>query len=286
MTGMDHDYIATNGLVERYRLGSLPPDEEARFEEHFLGCPECTEQLELARGFQRGLKTMVAEDVARVAVAQAVVQAGLFAWLARRGRLAQWGFALATLLVVFGLGALQSLWSLREAARSEATLAALSDRERALERDAARFQKLYVDSDAHRRELEEKLAQAKTSEAPQGIAASVANLSVALLTAVRGPGEAATTIDLSKAGDLVALAVDPGAGASFETYRVTLTKAGATVFQKSGLKPNALETVMVAFPASFFAPGDYRLRLEGVKADGTAAEIGGYPFRVVGKRRT
>jgi len=283
---MDHDYIAENGLVERYRLGSLPPDEEVRFEEHFLGCPECTEQLELARGFQRGLKTMVAEDVARVAVAQVVVQAGLFAWLARRGRLAQWGLALAVLLVVFGLGALQSLWSLREAARSEATLAALSGRERALERDAARLQKLYVDSDARRRELESKLAQATPPEVPKDVAASVANLSVALLTAVRGPGEPATTIDLAKAGDLVALAVDPGAGASFETYRVTLTRAGATVFQKSGLKPNALEAVMIAFPTSFFAPGDYRLRLEGVKADGTAAEIGGYPFRVVGKRRT
>lgn len=277
---MDHDYIATNGLVERYHQGSLPPDEEFRFEEHFLGCPECTEQLELARGFQRGLKTMVAEDVAQAAV----MQAGLFAWLARRGRLAQWGLALAALLVVFGLGALQSLWSLREAARSEETLAAMSDRERALERDAARIQKLYVDSDARRRELEAKLAQAKTPEAPKGIAASVANLSVALLTAVRGPGEPAATIDLAKAGDLVALAVDPGADARFETYRVTLTRSGATVFQKAGLKPNALETVMIAFPATFFTPGEYRLRLEGVKTDGAAAEIGVYPFRVVGKR--
>ena len=284
MTGMDHDYIADNGLVERYHQGSLPPDEEARFEEHFLGCPECTEQLELARGFQRGLKTMVAEDVAQAAAVQAVVRAGLFAWLARRGRLAQWGLALGALLVVFGLGALHSLWPREEATSLEESLAALLARQTYLERDAARIQKLYVDSDAKRRELESKLAQAQASEAPKGLAATVTNLSVALLTAVRSPGEPAATIDLAKSGDLVALAVDPGAGASFETYRVTLSKAGATVFQKSGLKPNALETVMVAFPVTFFAPGDYRLRLEGVKADGTAAEIGGYPFRVVGKK--
>ena len=45
---MDHAYIESNGLVERYHRGLLPPDEEARFEEHFTGCPECTEQLELA----------------------------------------------------------------------------------------------------------------------------------------------------------------------------------------------------------------------------------------------
>src|SRR5689334_5990764 len=107
-------------------------------------------------------------------------------------------------------------------------------------------------------------------------------LTVALLTAVRGPGEPAATIDLARAGDFVDLAGDPGAGGGFETYRVTLAKAGATVYRQYGLKPNALEAVMITVPSSFFAPGEYRLWLEGVKADGTAAEIGGYPFRVVG----
>ena len=48
-------------------------------EEHFVACPECTEQLELARGFQRGLKSMVAEDAV---IARTAVQLGLFAWLA------------------------------------------------------------------------------------------------------------------------------------------------------------------------------------------------------------
>lgn len=280
---MDHDYIANNGLVERYHQGSLPPDEEARFEEHFVGCPECTEQLELARGFQRGLKTMVAEDVVRAAAAQAVVQAGFFAWLARRGRPAQWGFA-AALLILAALGALPILRFREESASLRQTVAALQERGNAQERNAGDLQKRLAESEAHRGELEAKLAQAKPAEAPRALASSVANLTVALLTAVRGPGEPAATIDLAKTGDLVALAVDPGAGARFETYRVTITRAGATVFQKSGLKPNALEAVMIAFPATFFTPGEYRLRLEGVNADGVAAEIGGYPFRVVGKR--
>ena len=101
---MDHTYIESNGLVERYHQGLLPPDEEARFEEHFVECLACMEQLELARGFQKGLKTMVAEDAAR-----AVVSAGLFAWLARRGRLAQWGAALAVLALA---AALPALWLL------------------------------------------------------------------------------------------------------------------------------------------------------------------------------
>jgi len=267
---MDHAYISDNGLVERYYQGSLPPDEEARFEEHFAGCPECTEQLELARGFQRGLKTMVAEDV---------VQAGFFAWLARRSRMAPWSLA----LVLFVLGVLSVLWFRGESTALRQTVAALKERGVTQEQAAADLQKRLADSEAQRHDLEAKLAQAKVTEPARPLAAA-ANLTVALLTAVRGPGEPPATIDLSKSGDLVALAVDPGADARFETYRVTLTRAGATVFQKSGLKPNALEAVMVTFPTSFFAPGEYRLRLEGVKADGTAAEIGGYPFRVVGKK--
>src|SRR5437763_487408 len=141
---MDHDYITANGLVERYHQGSLPPDEEARFEEHFLGCPECTEQLELARGFQRGLKTMVAEDVAQAAVVQAVVQAGLFAWLARRGRLAQWGVA-AALLVLVVLGVLPVLRLREESASLRQTLAALHERGNAQQQAAADLQKRLVD---------------------------------------------------------------------------------------------------------------------------------------------
>jgi hypothetical protein len=268
---MDHTYIEENGLIERYHQGLLPPEEEARFEEHFVACPQCTEQLELARGFQRGVKSMVAEDAARAVL----VQAGLFAWLARRGRLAQWGLALAVLLITAGLPA---LWFRSESTGLRQTLTAFQERWQSRDRDAADLQKRLAESDTKRRELESKLAQAK----PSGV--SPGSLAVVLLTAVRGDaGEPAATIDLSRTGEIVALAVDPGPDSHFASYRVTLTRAGATVFHQAGLQPNALEALMITFPASFFTPGEYRLRLEGVGPDGKASEIGGYPFRVVGK---
>ncbi len=263
---MDHTYIEENGLVERYYQGLLPPEEEALFEEHFVACPQCTEQLELARGFQRGLKTMVAEDTRT-----ALVQAGLFAWLARRSRLAQWGLALAALLIL----GLPALWLASEGRSLRQTVASLQQRWQSRDQDAADLQKHLADSEAKRRELESKLAQAKPPERSPGL------LPVVLLTAVRGPGEPEATIDLSRMGDLVALAVDPGADARFASYRVTLIRSGAPVFRQAGLQPNALETLLITFPSTFFTPGDYRLRLEGVKPDGSTSEIGGYPFRVV-----
>jgi len=41
---------------------------------------------------------------------------------------------------------------------------------------------------------------------------------------------------------------------------------------------------MITFPAGFLAPGDYRLRVEGVDDAGAGVEVGGYPFRVVDER--
>ncbi len=275
---MDHAYIESNGLVERYHRGLLPPDEEARFEEHFVGCPECTEQLELARGFQRGLKAMAAEDAAR-----AVMGAGLFAWLARRGRLARWGTALAVLAVA---ALLPALWLVaggrserrQQDARLEAERRSRQELERRLGESESR-------RSAERRDLQARIAQVKPPEPPRGLAGPLVNTPVFLLAAVRSNDAKPPTIDLSRTGDALALAVDLGEDLRFDTYRATITRAGGgKVFEKSGLKPNALEALMITFPSTFFAPGDYRLSVEGLKPDGSAAEVGGYAFRVVGKR--
>ncbi|MEO6192447.1 MAG: hypothetical protein ABIS20_05520 [Thermoanaerobaculia bacterium] len=279
---MDHSYIETNGLVERYHQGLLPPGEEAGFEEHFVECPACMEQLELARGFQKGLKTLVAEDAARV-----VVSAGLFAWLARRGRLAQWGVALAALAVA---AALPALWLLagsrgeRQEWRAGLDAQRRSNRELEHRLDESESRRI-----AERRELEAKIAQVKPPETPRGLAGPLVNplvnTPVFLLSALRSDDGKPATIDLARAGDALALAVDVGADPRFASYRATITKAGGgTVFRQSDLEPNALEALMITFPASFFAPGDYRLRVEGVKPDGSASEIGGYPFRVASGR--
>jgi hypothetical protein len=279
---MDHAYIESNGLVERYHRGLLPPDEEARFEEHFVDCPQCTEQLELARGFQRGLRTMAAEDAAR-----AVVEAGIFAWLARRGRLARWGTALSVLILAALLPALWLLAGGRsERRQQEARLEAERHTRQELER---RLTESESRRSAERRDLESKLAQVKPPEPPRGLAGPLVNTPVFLLTAVRSNDAQPVTIDPSRTGDALALAVDLGEGLRFDTYRATIVSiggktGGGKVFEKTGLKPNALEALMITFPSTFFAPGDYRLRVEGVKPDGSSAEVGGYGFRVAGKR--
>ena len=274
---MDHAYIEENGLVDRYHQGLLPPEEEARFEEHFVTCAPCMEQLELARGFQRGIKAMATEDAVRAVV----VQAGLFAWLARRSRLAQWGLALAVLLLAAGL---PSVWIAAQGRSERLTATRRIEEER---RTATDLERRLAEAERRRseerRDLEAKLAEAQRPVPPSpGILdRPLANLPIVLLTAVRGEGEPAT-IDFSNTGDLLALAVDAGADPRFVSYRAMMTRTGGgTVYRQDGLKTNALETLMLTFPKTFFQPGEYRLRIEGVRADGGTVEIGGYPFRVV-----
>lgn len=75
---MDHAYIEEHGLVDRYLAGRLPAVERVRFEDHFVDCPRCLDELELARDFQASLAAGVAREVSRKTAAF-----GLLAWLAR-----------------------------------------------------------------------------------------------------------------------------------------------------------------------------------------------------------
>lgn len=61
---MDHGYIESNDLVDRYLADRLSGEELARFEAHFVDCPQCQDQIELAEDFGRALRTTAAQDAA------------------------------------------------------------------------------------------------------------------------------------------------------------------------------------------------------------------------------
>ena len=92
---MNHEYVEQNEVVDLYLMGRLGPDEAAAFEEHYLSCDGCLEQLELAEGFQAGLKRVAAEDAVKLEVARRV---GFAAWLARAARSPRAGLLAAALI--------------------------------------------------------------------------------------------------------------------------------------------------------------------------------------------
>lgn len=77
---MDHVTIEEQNFVERYLLRQLAAAEATRFEQHYLDCPQCLEQLELSKRLCQGLKEVAAEEGAQL------VRTAFLAWLLRRRR--------------------------------------------------------------------------------------------------------------------------------------------------------------------------------------------------------
>ena len=94
---MEHSYIEEHRVVDRYLLAQLPAEEAERFEEHYLHCRECLDQLQVAEKLQRGFRRVAAEETAKVA---AVQRLGVLAWLARAARTRGAGLAVVGLLAV------------------------------------------------------------------------------------------------------------------------------------------------------------------------------------------
>ncbi len=284
---MNHSHIKERSLIERYYLGQLAPDEEMRFEAHFASCPQCMEQLEMARELQLGLRAMVAEDATRMA------QIGLVAWFTRRRRGLQLGLILAALLVVTGLPmaagylvARGGQWTTIAAAR--ATADDWQRRYQDEQQTASELRQQLATSEL-RRKQDQSQAEARVTEdgkdggarrGPRLLPQPLVNTPVFLLATLRADLPPAT-IDLGSIGDHLVLAVDAGNDPRFVSYRVTIADDNGTrLWDQAGLLPNALEAVMITFPADFFSAGDYRLTVAGLLPDASAVELNSYQYRV------
>jgi anti-sigma factor RsiW len=59
---MDHFRIEEQNLIDRYVRGTMPAAERAEFEEHFVECAECQEQIEIAKSFRLAVRESVVEQ--------------------------------------------------------------------------------------------------------------------------------------------------------------------------------------------------------------------------------
>jgi len=72
---MNHPEIDERQIVEHYVAGKLSDEEAARFEEHYLECPACVQEVEDAERLHRGLELAATQDlVARRTIVAAVAR--------------------------------------------------------------------------------------------------------------------------------------------------------------------------------------------------------------------
>jgi hypothetical protein len=267
---LDHTYIEEQQIVDRYVTGKLPAEEAERFEEHYLGCPECLDRLDLAESMQRGFKRAAGEDAARAAAAR---QLAFVAWLARLPRSRQMAVLAMAVLVV---GLLPAGLALREIGRRDRELT----QER--QRTATGSGKLRAELAASQRDLArerqarasavEQLAQARQ---PQG------NVPILFLDAERGGGGPSARLRLpSKPGWIVI--VLPIESIHQPSYQAILRDAkGREIWRGGDLRLDERDSLSLSLPSTLLAPGDYTLAVGGLAPGRKPVAAGRFAFGVV-----
>lgn len=262
---MNHAEIEEQQIVDRYVRGTLPAEEVARFEEHYLSCQDCLDQLDLAEAMNRGFKRAAGQDAVRVATV--VRQLAVVAWLARLGRSRQ-----AAVLAMALLVAVLLPWGLAER-RIAGRDHELATTRSALEKErAAAAGRTSSELEASRRELVR--AQEARDKAVEQLtqASQPQNVPILGLSVERGGGEVKPPIlhlPATPGWVVFSLSIDPPYRPS---YRVILRGAGGKEIWSGGGFQHDGDLLNLTLPSTLLTPGDYTLAAEGA---------GRFAFRVL-----
>jgi hypothetical protein len=289
---MNHEYINEFHLIDQYVLGKLGADEAAEFENHFIDCPECVEQLQITRSF--------IDDLKDVAIQETLVSSKKPAPLARRWEFERlvprryWAaIACGCVLLVgvfafFGVRRLNRLEAELRQAREETS--AINQRyQRGVETAAAsekEHQEAKQQLTQRLEELEKKLkTEGATNQSGRGSDAPEVNFPIYALISVRGQGLAPVEITPSASSSRYALSIPVEDRRVFSAYRVTIVdRQGKEVWQQGGFRPDAYNALSLSLNSNFLASGTYDLRVEGLTPPNQWDTVGNYPFRITRRR--
>ncbi len=269
---MDHRLIEAEAVVERYVTGRLTDEESLQFEEHFLDCAQCIENVEITERLQRGLGGALSEIPRETPAPHPPAE------LPSR-QAPNWmrlGMA-AALLISLGLG----LFFRRDAIRLRHDLdRAHTELARVLS-ESTQTRDGLESSDRSLFQIQQNLEQerqkrleaegTRDAEASKGdeltrrLAAwkqPAGNLPLALLTPLRG-SEDRFPIALPRNGRWTGLWVELG-GESLSTYRAELRSPDRELrWSDEGLQLNALGALFILLPTDLLSTGAWELSVQG-----------------------
>ena len=288
---MDHSYIEELDLVHRYLMGRLTGDENAQFEEHFVDCAQCSEQLKTTKELIHGFRLMSSRQSAD----ELDYDPSELPWYSLHGASTRW-LALASgfLLLVLIAGGAAMFNSVRlsrikvDEARSDS--AQWQQRFEEERQSGASAERRHQETE---QELTERLTQLQsglknmrepeTARPHDGSLQPQINMPIFELKATRGGSQPDSinkfTLPRSATSFMVWLPLEGELG--YRDYRMTiLDDHGQLIWKSGGLKPDRNNSLSVLFNSSFLRPGTYTLTVEGTNEANVTSTVGKYRFRL------
>lgn len=289
---MKHSYIEQYNLVDLYLMGKLAAEESARFEEHFIDCPECIDRLNTTKDFLQDLRMVAAQQTSQTDNYRPKGLARYFSQILSPKALALAAGCLLILAIAGMILLINRVGSLQAEVDEAKNVSAQLERRYEEERQTA------DSSDKKRQEVEQELTEqlrrleAKiqneqkqranmATESGGGMQPGI-NLPIFVLKTIRTASEPGNEIDLSRArqGFLMSVALEDDI--NYKDYRMTiLDSRNRTIWKRGGYKPNSYNALSIGFNSRYFQPGNYLLRVEGVAKEGNLTRIADYPFRII-----
>src|ERR1700677_991162 len=280
---MDHQYIRENNVVSLYLVGKLPQEERDRFEEHFVDCQQCLDEMEHTNDFRRKLRQVAKEDGLSKDNRWAA-QRGRAAWLktsalGQQPRLLAYASLLfaVSLTVVFFAGVKYHGAELAQTKR----LLDDSQRRYAAERQTSENLEKRLQTSAH-----------EAGEKPGGQQQFTASLEPAplfFLSVARGADQGNSApenrITVPTTSPWIVLSLEFERDPDFHSYRARLSNAqGQIVWSAEKILPPPSDAIAISLASSWLSKGDYSLTLEGLTSAGHYVPAAHFSFRATAQK--
>lgn len=290
---MNHEYINKFNVIDQYVLGHLTANEAEEFEDHFVDCPACVEQLNATKDLVHDLKGLAVQETL---VSEREKVSASSGWslkgLVPNRLSAALAFGCIVVAGVLTFVAFRRFNQLEEELRQtqqaasitrqeyQASLAATAETER--QQQEAK-QQLAQRVDELERRLEE---EGRSQPSVPGSRTADVNFPIfALVSAVRGQAPPTTEIVLPASSPRFALSIPVEDTRDFSVYRVAIVdQKGRTVWQRSGFRLDQYRSLSLSLSANLLSPGTYDLKVEGLTPPNNWNTVGSYPFRFSRRR--
>jgi hypothetical protein len=285
----DKEYLASitaveNDLIDEYVRHELSETDRRNFESRFLASAERRKRVEFAKALAR--MSPVAE---RTVVHQRVSwRESLYAFISGLNPVAKVALMAAMLLLLVGSAWLfiETLRLRRQLTQLQAENQSRQSLEQQVEAERKRNEELNArlnQEKQQREQSDESLRQLSETADPTNPSPRPVTASLTLLPGIsRGGGDKPSLI-MPNDARLVRLNIGIDPEEQYKTFAIELrTAAGRQVWTRENLAARnrgGARAIGLTLPASVLKPGDYELRLSGLK-EGGAEDIGFYYFDV------